>query len=209
MYIKILSSVLLLTASMLLIGCGTKENTVAPSSNNETTVDSKKDTKEASNEPVVPSKSEDEIKEMVKKASKDKVLKYHIQSGYYNDDKTLDFFVTTNHLSPAEASYSNYFFYDSEADKLKRLTIKKSSKHFNSLEINAIEKGELQGTAILLFETNDLGTFRKKTDVIFTIEGSVIVFDDESLSNIKKTESKLTKEVGKELQKLESEFPDL
>jgi hypothetical protein len=208
MYIKILSSVLLLSASMLLIGCGTKENTVAPSSNNETTVDSKKDTKEASNEPVVPSKSEDEIKEMVKKASKDKVLKYHIQSGYYNDDKTLDFFVTTNHLSPAEASYSNYFFYDSEADKLKRVKIKKSSKLFNSIEVSSIEKGEIQGTGILLYEANDLGTFTKKTDVKFSIEDSFIVFDDESLSNIQKTDSKLSKQVDKEYQKLESEFPD-
>jgi hypothetical protein len=208
MYIKILSSVLLLTASMLLIGCGTKENTVAPSSNNETTVDSKKDTKEARNEPVVPSKSEDEIKEMVKKALYDKVLKYHIQSGYYNDDKTLDFFVTTNHLSPAEASYSNYFFYDSEADKLKRVKIKKSSKLFNSIEVSSIEKGEIQGTGILLYEANDLGTFTKKTDVKFTIEDSFIVFDDESLSNIQKTDSKLSKQVDKEYQKLESEFPD-
>jgi hypothetical protein len=136
------------------------------------------------------------------------VLKYHIQSGYYNDDKTLDFFVSTNHLSPAEASYSNYFFYDSEADKLKRVKIKKSSKLFNSIEVSSIEKGEIQGTGILLYEANDLGTFTKKTDVKFSIEDSFIVFDDESLSNIQKTDSKLSKQVEKEYQKLESEFPD-
>jgi hypothetical protein len=44
--------------------------------------------------------------------------------------------------------------------------------------------------------------------VKFSIEDSFIVFDDESLSNIQKTDSKLSKQVEKEYQKLESEFPD-
>jgi hypothetical protein len=74
--------------------------------------------------------------------------------------------------------------------------------------VSSIEKGEIQGTGILLYEANDLGTFTKKTDVKFTIEDSFIVFDDESLSNIQKTDSKLSKQVDKEYQKLESEFPD-
>jgi hypothetical protein len=59
-----------------------------------------------------------------------------------------------------------------------------------------------------LCESNDLGTFTKKTDVKFTIEDSFIVFDDESLSNIQKTDKKLSKQVDKEYQKLESDIPD-
>ena len=205
---RYLSFGLLFVASIIFAGCGTTEEKSSSSTKNEVAKETPQEKKEEKEEPVLPSKTEDEIKSMVKKASKDKVLKYHIQSGYYNDDKTLDFFITTNHLSPAEASYSNYFFYDSEADELKRVKVKKSSKLFNSIEVSAIEKGDIKGTGILLCESNDLGTFTKKTDVKFTIEDSFIVFDDESLSNIQKTDKKLSKQVDKEYQKLESEFPD-
>jgi hypothetical protein len=205
---KNLSLLVVLVASIILGGCGNNEKEASSGTTNETNVDSKKDNKVAIEKPTIPSKSEEEIKEMVKKKLNDKVLKYHIRSGYYNDDKTLDFFITTNHLSPAEASYSNYFFYDSEADELKRVKVKKSSKLFNSIEVSAIEKGEIKGSGILLYEANDLGTFTKKTDVKFTIEDSFIVFDEESLSNIQKTDKKLSNQVDKEYEKFESEFPD-
>ena len=67
---KNMSLLVVLVASIILGGCGNNEKEASSGTTNETNVDSKKDNKVAIEKPTIPSKSEEEIKEMVKNVMK-------------------------------------------------------------------------------------------------------------------------------------------
>jgi hypothetical protein len=159
--------------------------------------------------PIKTAKTKDEIIDLVKtelKAKKEnKPLDILAISGLFNDDELLDYFITSFHITPAEATYSLYSFYDSKTEKLIKLQLGSGPKSINSIEVIKIKPNSFEGIANVKFEANDIGTFERKINVNFTIKDAKLIFDPKSVLALKKADKQISQEVDEAYKALEED----
>gem|GEM_PF-5420484 len=70
-------------------------------------------------EPVKTSKTKEEIKALTEELIHKKAKEITFDSGDYNGDKLLDYFVKTSTYGADDSQHNSYFFYNSKNDKIK------------------------------------------------------------------------------------------
>jgi hypothetical protein len=159
--------------------------------------------------PIKTSKTKDEIIDLVKtelKAKKEnKPLEIKAISGLFNDDQLLDYFITSFHMTMAEATYSLYSFYDSKTEELIKLQLGNGPKSINSIEVIKIKPNSFEGIANVKFEANDIGTFERKINVNFTIKDAKLIFDPKSVLALKNADKQISLEADEAYKELDGD----
>lgn len=154
-------------------------------------------------ENVKQSKTKEEIKALTEEISHKKTKEIGFDSGDYNGDNLLDYFVKTTQNGADDSQINTYYFYDSKQDKISKLKIKNGPKSIHNIQIKSIDLGSIKATVTLQFEAGDIGTFNQKVTTTINIEDSQIIFKSTDLPNLKKADERLNKDVDAAYKELE------
>jgi hypothetical protein len=126
----------------------------------------------------------------------------YLIGGHYNQDGALDYFYTIDFYPGGDFIYPSHFFYDSEVDQIKELTISKTIEAVRSLDVKEIVAGKLIGEAFIWGAFSGEHVASRSVKAEFSIEGNKLTCDKKYFAAFKKAQ----KEIEKELQKMEREM---
>jgi hypothetical protein len=208
---KIISSISAITfIGSLLVSCGdsTEKKTSENKPEKDTlTVEQKAEPEE---KPVV-SLTKKEAEERMKAFLKENRRKYSdygefqdmdLIGGNYTTDGATDYFYSVNFYPGGDYVYTTHFFYESEQDKIRELSINKATDFMKSIDVKEITEGKLIGSADLWSAFSGEHSASRSVNAEFTIEGSKICYDKKYLPKFKKAE----KEISNELDQIQQEM---
>jgi hypothetical protein len=208
-YLK--SIAIILATPLFLTNCGgSSDTTTTEKKSDKDTLTVKNKSEEVKEKPIV-SLTEKEAEAKMKTFLKENSRKYReygefqdmdLVGGNYNADGAFDYFYKVNFYPGGDFVYPTHFFYDSEQDKIRELTLNKSSKYLQSVDAKEVKEGKIIGSAnVWSARSMDLEAYRD-VKAEFTIDGSKINCDKKFIPKLKKAE----KEIDAELDRMEQEM---
>ena len=202
---------IVLATLLFLTNCGgSSDKTTTEKKSDKDTLTVKNKSEEDKEKPIV-SLTEKEAEAKMKSFLKENSRKYReygefqdmdLVGGNYNADGAFDYFYKVNFYPGGDFVYPTHFFYDSEQDKIRELTLSKSSKYLQSVQAKEVIEGKIIGSAnVWSARSMDLEAFRD-VKAEFTIDGSKINCDKKFIPKLKKAE----KEIDAELDRMEQEM---
>jgi hypothetical protein len=205
------SIAIILATPLFLTNCGgSSDTTTTEKKSDKDTLTVKNKSEEVKEKPIV-SLTEKEAEAKMKTFLKENSRKYReygefqdmdLVGGNYNADGAFDYFYKVNFYPGGDFVYPTHFFYDSEQDKIRELTLNKSSKYLQSVDAKEVKEGKIIGSAnVWSARSMDLEAYRD-VKAEFTIDGSKINCDKKFIPKLKKAE----KEIDAELDRMEQEM---
>lgn len=205
------STGLLLISSLFLTNCGgASEQKSTENKSDKDTLTVKNETTRPEEKPAVSlTKKDAEVRMMT--FLKENSRKYRdygefqdmdLVGGNYTKDGALDYFYRVNFYPGGDYVYTTHFFYESDQDKIRELTINKATDFMKSINVKEIVEGKLIGSADLWSAFSGEHSASRTVNAEFTIEGNKINFDNKYISKFKKGE----KEISNELDRMQQEM---
>ena len=189
---------------------GSEEKNSAENKTKKGTATVKNEKVEEESKPIV-SLSKKEALDRMKAFLKDNRKKYsdfgEVQDmtavgGNYSKDGALDYFYTVDFYPGGDFIYPSHFFYESDQNKIRELSINKATDFMKSIDVKEIIEGKLIGSANLWNAFSGEHVASRSVNAEFTIDGNKIYFDNKYISKFKKGE----KEIASELKKMEEDM---
>jgi hypothetical protein len=208
----ILNLSLSLLVGMALNSCGGSED--PKTTENNTKKDSltvKNEITEAEEKPVV-SLTEKEAEKRMKTFLKENSRKYEgefqdmdLVGGNYTKDGALDYFYNVQFYPGGDFVYTTHFFYESDQDKIRELSINKATDFMKNIDVKKISEGKLIGSAHLWSAFSGEHDAYRSVNAEFTIEGNKIYFDPKYVPKFKKAEKEISSELDQKQKELEEQ----
>ena len=211
---QILNLSLSLLVGMSLNSCGGAEKPKTTVNNTKKdTLTVKNEITEPEEKPVV-SLTEKEAEKRMKTFLKENSKKYKdygefqdmdLVGGNYTKDGALDYFYNVNFYPGGDYVYTTNFFYESDQDKIRELSINKASDFMKNIDVKKITEGKLIGSANLWNAFSGEHSASRSVNAEFTIEGNKIYFDPKYLPKFKKAEKEISSELDQKQKELEEQ----
>ena len=211
---QILNLSLSLLVGMSLNSCGGAEKPKSTVNNTKKdTLTVKNEITEPEEKPVV-SLTEKEAEKRMKTFLKENSKKYKdygefqdmdLVGGNYTKDGALDYFYNVNFYPGGDYVYTTHFFYESDQDKIRELSINKASDFMKNIDVKKITEGKLIGSANLWNAFSGEHSASRSVNAEFTIEGNKIYFDPKYLPKFKKAEKEISSELDQKQKELEEQ----
>ena len=124
--------------------------------------------------------------------------------GNYSDDGVLDYLFTVNFYPGGDYIHPTNFYYDSELDEFKELTLSAPLSLLNNINAKEIKKGKIIGTGELFDAFDGEHSAVRSVNAEFSINGSKIVCEKSFLPKFKKAQ----KDIAKELDQIQQDLFD-
>ncbi len=124
--------------------------------------------------------------------------------GNYSDDGVLDYLFTVNFYPGGDYIHPTNFYYDSELDEFKELTLSSPLSLLNNINAKEIKQGKIIGTGELFDAFDGEHSAIRSVKAEFSINGSKIVCENSYLPKFKKAQ----KEIARELEKIQQDLFD-
>ena len=124
--------------------------------------------------------------------------------GNYSDDGVLDYLFTVNFYPGGDYIHPTNFYYDSELDEFKELTLSAPLSLLNNINAKEIKKGKIIGTGELFDAFDGEHSAIRSVKAEFSINGSKIVCENSFLPKFKKAQ----KDIAKELDQIQQDLFD-
>ena len=124
--------------------------------------------------------------------------------GNYSDDGVLDYLFTVNFYPGGDYIHPTNFYYDSELDEFKELTLSTPLSLLNNINAKEIKQGKIIGTGELFDAFDGEHSAVRSVKAEFSINGSKIVCKNSYLPKFKKAQ----KEIAKELDQIQQDLFD-
>ena len=124
--------------------------------------------------------------------------------GNYSDDGVLDYLFTVNFYPGGDYIDPTNFYYDSELDEFKELTLSTPLALLNNINAKEIKKGKIIGTGELYDAFDGEHSAVRSVKAEFSINGSKIVCEKSFLPKFKKAQ----KDIAKELDQMQQDLFD-
>lgn len=124
--------------------------------------------------------------------------------GNYSDDGVLDYLFTVNFYPGGDYIDPTNFYYDSELDEFKELTLSAPLSLLNNINAKEIKKGKIIGTGELYDAFDGEHSAVRSVKAEFSINGSKIVCEKSFLPKFKKAQ----KDIAKELDQIQQDLFD-
>jgi hypothetical protein len=211
---QILNLCLSLLVGISLNSCGGSEEPKTTVNNTKKdTLTVKNEITEPEEKPVV-SLTEKEAEKRMKTFLKENSKKYKdygefqdmdLVGGNYTKDGALDYFYNVNFYPGGDYVYTTHFFYESDQDKIRELSINKASDFMKNIDVKKITEGKLIGSANLWNAFSGEHSASRSVNAEFTIEGNKIYFDPKYLPKFKKAEKEISSELDQKQKELEEQ----
>ena len=115
--------------------------------------------------------------------------------GNYSDDGVLDYLFTVNFYPGGDYIHPINFYYDSELDEFKELTLSTPLALLNNINAKEIKPEKIIGTGELFGAFDGEHSAVRSVKAEFSINGSKIVCENSFLPKFKKAQKDLAKEL--------------
>jgi hypothetical protein len=188
-------------------GSNTKEKSVLK--NTEAKIEVKTITETPKIASMTKSESITRLRQFIKKNTKKYVDYGEIEDiistgGNYSDDRVLDYLFTVNFYPGGDYIHPTNFYYDSELDEFRELTLSTPLSLLNNINAKEIKPGKIIGTGELFDAFDGEHSAVRSVKAEFSINGSKIVCENSYLPKFKKAQ----KEIAKELEKTQQDLFD-
>jgi hypothetical protein len=195
-----MKKIIYITFSALLFSCGgSNEKAETPESTADSTV--VKDTS-AIEEAPVKSLTEAEAKKAIKAFLKKNRNKYagsvediKLIGGNYTKDGALDYFYTVFLYEGGDYIYPTHFFYDSDLETIRELSLGKGPETFQHVVVKKITEGKLIGSAVMWSAFSGEHSASREVKAEFTITGNKINVEPSYFPAMYSAEKKLMREL--------------
>ncbi len=195
-----MKKIIYITFSALLFSCGgSNEKAETPESTADSTV--VKDTSVIEDAPVK-SLTEAEAKKAIKAFLKKNKNKYtgsveeiSIVGGNYTKDGALDYFYTVFLYEGGDYMYPTHFFYDSDLETIRELSIGKGPETFQHVVVKKITEGKLSGNAVMWSALSGTMDASREVKAEFSITGNKINVEPSYFPAMYSAEKKLMREL--------------
>jgi hypothetical protein len=211
---QILNLSLSLLVGMSLNSCGGSEDPKTTVNNaKKDTLTVKNEITEAEEKPAV-SLTEKEAEKRMKAFLKENSRKYkdygefedmELVGGNYTKDGALDYFYNVKFFPGGDFVYTTHFFYESDQDKIRELSINKATDFMKNIDVKKITEGKLIGSANLWNASGIQIDASRTVNAEFTIEGNKIYFDPKYAPKFKKAEKEISSELDQKQKELDEE----
>lgn len=197
-----MKKIVYLTFCVALFSCGgSNEKPATATTDSDTTavVDSA-----AVEEAPVKSLTEAEAKKLIKTFLKENRKKYResgeveditLIGGNYTKDGALDYFYTVHFYPGGDFVYPTHFFYDSELETIRELSLGKGPDSFQHIVVKQITEGKLTGNAVVWSAFSSEHIASREVKAAFTIDGNKINVVPSYLPALYSAEKKVMKEL--------------
>jgi hypothetical protein len=211
---QILNLSLSLLVGMSLYSCGGSEEPKSTVNNTKKDTLTVKSEITESEQKTVVSLTEKEAEKRMKAFLKENSREYkdygefedmNLVGGNYTKDGALDYFYNVNFFPGGDFVYTTHFFYESDQDKIRELTINKATDFMKNIDVKKITEGKLIGSANLWNAYGIQVDAYRSVNAEFTIEGNKIYFDPKYVPKFKKAEKEISSELDQKQKELEEQ----
>ena len=188
-------------------GSNTKEKSVLKNMEAKTEVETITETPKIAS--MTKSESITRLRQFIKKNTKKYVDYGEIEDiistgGNYSDDGVLDYLFTVNFYPGGDYIHPTNFYYDSELDEFRELTLSTPLALLNNINAKEIKPGKIIGTGELFDAFDGEHSAVRSVKAEFSMNGSKIVCENSFLPKFKKAQ----KEIARELEKTQQDLFD-
>jgi len=124
--------------------------------------------------------------------------------GNYSDDGVLDYLFTVNFYPGGDYIHPTNFYYNSELDEFRELTLSTPLALLNNINAKEIKPGKIIGTGELFDAFDGEHSAIRSVKAEFSLNGSKIVCENSFLPKFKKAK----KDIAKELEQIQQDLFD-
>lgn len=189
--------------AMIFSSCGGGSNEKVDPKTSKTDSTASHVSKKTTEEPII-SLSPEEAKQRMQSFLKENKKKYkdygtveenYFVSGNFTKDGALDYFYTLSFYPGGDFIYPTHFFYDSEKDAIRELTLGKGPDSFQHVDIKKVTEGKLSGNAIIWSAFSGEHFASRDVKAEFTIDENKLNVVPKFLPNLYSAEKKVLQEL--------------